>query len=131
MLYNKTRSKLRIFPNASWILLLGCLYVSSLYAEKNQPASGLNLEQLQQSNTKKTKWKNNPFVRKVEDVGIGGLKLYAVIHHPEDAAALINRQIVRAGDKIGTAEVVSIRKHEVLLRSLDGLFKLGFDGRKK
>jgi hypothetical protein len=112
------------------VFLAFCLFASSSQAAPDDPVSGLNLENFKKSD-KYIKWKNNPFTQPVDDVSVPSLKLFAIVYNPQDSAALINRHVVRAGDKIGSTEVVSIQEREVVLRTSTGIFKLNFDDRKK
>ncbi len=105
-----------------------CLHAQT---QKEKPLSGLNTESFKPAIKTGDKWKNNPFAQSLDDVSVTSLKLFAIVYHPKDAAALISHHIVRVGDKIGSAEVVSIKKREVVLRDESGIFKLNFESRRK
>jgi hypothetical protein len=96
----------------------------------SMPLSGLNTTDFQASQQAQVQWKNNPFVQQTEGLGVHSLNLFAIVHGKNNAAALINDQIVKTGDKIGTAEIVSIEKQHVVLRNENGIFKLLFKSKK-
>ncbi len=94
------------------------------------PLSGLNTTDFQNAPKNQVEWKNNPFVRQEDDAGIQELTLFAIIYNKSKAAALIDDQIVEAGDKIGSAEIIQIEKQQVVLRNENGVFRLSFKRKK-
>jgi len=110
------------------IKLLILLVFSSFSAVADDSISGLNLEDFEKKKNEQTKWQNNPFVQTVDDVDVYDLQLKAIIWSPSDAAALINGEIVKTGEKIGISHVVSIEKDRVILRNENGIFRLPLKG---
>jgi len=99
-------------------------------ATENAPLSGLNLKDFREVEEHSVDWKNNPFVQQTEDINIANLVLAAILFHETDASALINGEIVRVGDEIGSSKVVAIHRHDVLLRNESGVFELQLKGKK-
>lgn len=90
--------------------------------------SGLNMQGFDKKSDEKINWSNNPFVQPANDVPISDLRLSGIVYNKDEAAAIINDQIVQKGDKIGAHQVVDITKNNVLLRNENGLFGLGLKG---
>ena len=88
--------------------------------------SGLNSKDFNQVQKSSLEWKGNPFIQQVEESGIDELKLLAIVYSKNKAQALINSQIVKKGDKIGSFKVVSIERQSVILRNDNGIFNLPF-----
>ncbi len=114
-----------MFLSKIFILFLICF---SLQAAR--PLSGLNTKDFFDVQKTLTKWQNNPFIQRGDTAGIDELVLFAIVYNKDNAAALINNQIVKTGDKIGSLEVVSIEKQQVILRNENGVFKLSFKRKK-
>lgn len=112
-------------PLIKVLLFFVCL---SLHA--GRPLSGLNTQDFLDVTKKLLNWKDNPFIQRGEESTVDDLTLFAVVYNKNNAAALINNQIVRKGDKIGSFEVLSIEKQEVVLRNENGIFKLLFRRKK-
>jgi hypothetical protein len=109
--------------------VLGLFFIClSLHATR--PLSGLNTKDFLSITENLLNWKDNPFIQRGEEASIEDLTLFAVIYNKNKAAALINNQIVKKGDRIGSFEVVSIQKQEVVLRNDNGIFKLLFRRKK-
>jgi hypothetical protein len=98
--------------------------------QASQPKSGLNTKDFSDPKKGTLDWKGNPFIQQGETSGIDELTLYAVVHNQDNAQALINSQIVKKGDKIGTFTVVSIQRQSVILRNDNGVFNLSFKRQK-
>lgn len=117
---------------AHLLLLFSMLCLASWSARAaDTPLSGINVEDFQKPKAGGLKWENNPFVQPVEGTSIHELVLTAIVHSEKDAAALINGQVVRVGDRIGLAEVVHITKKTVVLRNDNGIFSLPLKGSSK
>ena len=107
------------------LLFFVCL---SLHA--GRPLSGLNTRDFLGITKNLLDWKDNPFIQRSEELTLDDLTLFAIVYNKNKAAALINNQIVKKGDKIGSFEVLSIEKQEVVLRNENGIFKLLFRRKK-
>lgn len=112
-------------PKSKILICLAILASTSVSAD---PISGLNLEDFQSGQEKKTDWNSNPFVKYGTNPQAKQMTLLGIIHGPDRAMALINNEIVKVGDKIGTNEVVSIDRKKVILRNEDGLFQITMRG---
>lgn len=112
------------------LLIKVLLFFVCLSLNAGRPSSGLNTKDFLDITKKLTDWKDNPFIQRSEESTIDDLTLFAVVYNKNSAAALINNQIVRKGDKIGSFEVVSIERQEVVLRNENGIFKLLFRRKK-
>jgi hypothetical protein len=89
----------------------------------------LNLEDFQSTGKKAgPTYESNPFVKYGDTPQTKQLTLYGIIHGNSKSLALINSEIVKVGDKIGSTQVVSIEKEKVILRNADGLFQISFRG---
>ena len=108
-----------------FLLFFACL---SLNAER--PLSGLNTRDFLDVTKNLLDWKDNPFIQRSEESTIDDLTLFAIVYNKNKAAALINNQIVKKGDQIGSFEVLTIERQEVVLRNENGIFKLLFRRKK-
>ena len=97
----------------------------------DKPISGLNLKDFQKPASQAKAWTSNPFVKKVDDFDVFDIKLFAIAFSETDRAALINAQIVRIGDYLGSLEIVDISRNHVVIRDEGGVFRLTFEGRTK
>lgn len=98
-------------------------------AKAPEPLSGLNMEDFQGTVKKHdANWESNPFIRNGEGPQTKQLNLYGIIRGKSKVLALINGEIVKVGDKIGSSEVVAIETQKVILRNADGLFQISFRG---
>lgn len=118
---HRKRKKLSVVTITVGLALLGAFVT---WAETQGPISGLNLEGFETQKDEGLDWSKNPFVQTVEDVTVHELVVTAIVYHPDNAAALINGQVVRKGDHIGISEVVDILEKQVVLRNDAGLFRL-------
>ena len=95
-----------------------------------QLMSGVNSKDFNDAQKKPIVWKNNPFMQHLEDPGTDELTLLAIVYSEKKARALINDQIVKNGDEIGSFKVVSIQRQRVILRNENGIFSLQFKRKK-
>ncbi len=109
--------------------LIYCLFALGIRAD-NGIISGLNVEDFYQAQKDSAQFKGNPFVKNIEKVDMGSLKLFAIVYNSRNAAALINRQIVKIGTQVGDATVKAIYPDYVVFTSENGIFKLSFEGQK-
>jgi len=80
---------------------------------------------LVESNTVKGKWGTDPFVRNwVMTAEVSDLKLKAITQSGAKAYALINDQILEAGEIIAGKKIVSIEKDKVVLEQGDRTFTI-------
>ena len=107
-----------------------CLLLVCLELQAGRPLTGLNTEDFLDITKNLLDWKDNPFMQRGEEASLDDLTLFAIVYNKNKAAALVNNQIVKKGDKIGSFEVVSIEKQEVILRNDNGIFKLSFRRKK-
>lgn len=113
------------------VYLLLLLLNLPLYADTKapDPLSGLNLEDFKNSSERgDPKWESNPFVKYGDSPQTKQLVLYGIVQGAGKALALINSEIVKVGDKVGSSEVVAIEKQKVVLRNSDGLYQISFRG---
>lgn len=116
---------------ATRYLGISLLVCTPLFAgvKSPEPLSGLNLEDFQGTGKKsEPNWQSNPFVKYNDTPQTKQLTLYGIIRGASQSLALINSEIVKVGDKIGSSEVVSIERQKVILRNSDGLFQISFRG---
>ena len=112
-------------------LIAGFFLIGSLaHAAGEKTLSGLNLQDFENKKEGEIVWSNNPFVRPAGEITLDEMKLTGIAYSVEGSAAIVNDQIVRKGDKIGSNEVVGIEKNKVIIRNEDGLFSLMFQGGK-
>ena len=69
-------------------------------------------------------WSKNPFVQPVGEVDISQMQLTAIVYAKGDAAALVNGETVRVGDRIGFSKITEIESNRVILRNDNGIFFL-------
>ena len=93
-----------------------------------KPLSGLNLEDFNSNKQSEVDWGTNPFVKYGDAFQTKQMALYGIIIGPGKSMALINSDIVKVGDKLGTSEVIAIEKQKVILRNADGLYQISFRG---
>lgn len=97
-------------------------------ADTPNTLSGLNVQGFEQKAEGKALWRNNPFIQPANDVAVSELDLSGIVYNDEAAAAIINGEIVKAGDKMGYNEIVAVEKEHVILRNENGLFRLSLRG---
>ena len=96
------------------------------------PLLGINVEDF--SDTKKNgklHWDKNPFVQPLKEADMGALRVEMIVYGPSFSAALVNGEILREGDKLGSIEVVKIYQKHLILRNEDGIFRLELRGKDK
>lgn len=104
------------------------LVSSSLSATKL--LSGLNTKDFLNINSLEIEWSHNPFIHPQNNIGVDEMTLFAIVYSKKKSAALINDQIVKVGDKIGSSEIVDIQKQTVILRNESGIHALSFKRNK-
>ena len=86
--------------------------------------SELNLEDFETTSQATMEWSKNPFVQPVGEVDISQMQLTAIVYAKGDAAALVNGETVRVGDRIGFSKITEIESNRVILRNDNGIFFL-------
>jgi|GEM_PF-2642255 len=97
-------------------------------ATNNKP-SGLNLEGFAGGSGEGVKWIKNPFIREIDNVSLDELHLTAIVYSPNDSAALINGQVLRKNDRIGSNEILDITRDRVIVRNEGRIFNLVLKGK--
>ncbi|MES2504442.1 MAG: secretin N-terminal domain-containing protein [Myxococcota bacterium] len=108
-------------------LMLLFMAISEASIEAPKPLSNLNLEGFKQTPSEDI-WERNPFAQEEDDIDLKKPKLTMIVLGKDTSAALISGRGVRVKDKIGSAQVVSIKSGEVILRTLGGLTRLRLEG---
>jgi hypothetical protein len=105
-------------------------FISTTLFSLTRPLSGLNTKDFLNIDKLGVEWKDNPFIHPQDNAGVDEMTLFAVVFSKKKSAALINDQIVKIGDKIGSSEVVDIQKQTVILRNESGIHSLSFKRNK-
>lgn len=114
-----------MFKMNSIILFFIFLVVSfPVFAKEADVISGLNLEDFGKDNKDRYMWENNPFIQVIDEVSLTDMSLTAIVFRQDDAAALINGEVVREGGKVGFSEIIHIAKDRVVLKNENGIFNL-------
>src|SRR5882724_6171208 len=103
---SQAKFKVHFMARIKYLLLF--FFAFDLHA--GQFLSGLNTQDFGDVKTSTLNWQDNPFIQHVEESGIDELTLFAIVYSTQKAQALINSQIVKKGDKIGSFTVVSIEQ---------------------
>lgn len=120
--------RMPLYAGISSMFLFGPFLFADI-KETSTPLSGLNLEDFKSTpDARSQEWGSNPFVKYGDNPQAKQMILYGIVHGPHKAMALINSEVVRVGDKIGSSEVVSIERGKVILRNDDGLFQITMRG---
>lgn len=108
--------------------ILGSAYLLGLWvgSAHSEAQSGLNMEEFKKG-AGEARLRNNAFVQVPEIFSMQKIRVSAIIYGRDRQAALILGQIVSVGDKIGTAEVMSIQRKSVTLRNENGVFRISID----
>jgi hypothetical protein len=112
----------------SVVIMLASLNAIAGVQKSAEPLSGLNMEDFEASAGKSPKWESNPFVKYGDAPATKQMILYGIVWNESKALALINSDVVKVGDKVGTSQVVAIEKAKVILRNSDGLYQITFKG---
>jgi len=112
----------------SGVILLASLSAFSGVQKPAEPLSGLNLEDFEASAGKTPQWESNPFVKYGDAPATKQMILYGIVYNETKSLALINSDVVKVGDKVGSSQVVAIEKTKVILRNSDGLYQITFKG---
>lgn len=102
------------------------IWMFCITVQAGRPLSGLNTQDFFDVQKSLIQWGENPFIRNEDVSSFDDLTLFAVVYSKNKSSALINDQIVSVGEMIGSFEVMSIKKREVILRNENGIFKLLF-----
>ena len=113
------------------IMLVAICLLAIPTIAKPEVLSALNSEDFHLAQEQPSGFADNPFVKDIRETDLATLKLLAIVHHSSNAAALINHQIVRVNDFLGTAKVVAIDPKQVILSNDSGIYKLNFEGQGK
>lgn len=77
--------------------------------------SDVNLQDFE--NLQTTRWGRDPFAQPTNEEAMSGtLSLTSILYNPASAVAVINGQVVRAGDDVDGRRVVSIGPDHVIVR---------------
>jgi hypothetical protein len=77
--------------------------------------SDVNLQVFERSQS--SRWGRDPFARPTNEEAMSGtLSLTSILYNPASAVAVINGQVVRAGDDVDGRRVVSIGPDHVIVR---------------
>ena len=71
-------------------------------------------------------WGRDPFVPIIGERFMS-MKLTAIIYNDKKPAAIVNNKIIYVGDSVDGQKVVDITKQYVILRGMDGSYKLEID----
>lgn len=107
------------------------LFLGIGFAARAGTVSELDLKGFESKSEAPMEWSKNPFVQPVGEVDVSEMKLMAVVYSEGDAAALINGETVRVGERIGFSEVTEIDPNRVILRNDNGIFYLTLEGNEE
>lgn len=77
-----------------------------------------------------SEWGRDPFVPIVGERFMS-MKLTAIIYNDKKPAAIVNNKIIYVGDSVDGQKVVDITKQYVILRGIDGSYKLEIDNSQR